>query len=138
MGDIASGGIYASHPKTAKLIWWKNIPEGTTPPNSSEIFNPLLMKMGLKPINRAEELLQGDLYIVPSIPEIEPIPEDEKTVHVGELTISRINNEVPSWWEEIDGREPLIYITIGGGAGPVGNNYFFPPLLKHLLINLFR
>ena len=130
MGDIASGGIYASHPKTAKLIWWKNIPEGITPPNSSEIFNPLFMKMGLKPINRAEELLQGDLYIVPSIPEIEPIPEDEKTVHVGELTISRINNEVPSWWEEIDGREPLIYITIGGGAGPVGNKLFFSTLVE--------
>jgi len=121
---------YASHPKTAKLIWWKNIPEGTSPPNSSEIFNPLLMEMGLKPINRAEELLQGDLYIVPSIPEIEPIPEDEKTAHVGELTISRRNNELPPWLQEIDGREPLIYITIGGGAGPVGNKLFFSTLVE--------
>jgi UDP:flavonoid glycosyltransferase YjiC (YdhE family) len=121
---------YASHPKTAKLIWWKNIPEGTTPPNSSEIFNPLLMKMGLNPINRAEELLQGDLYIVPSIPEIEPIPEDESTVYVGALTISKINNEMPSWWEGIDDGQPLIYITIGGGAGPVGNKLFFSTLVE--------
>ncbi|MCK4814991.1 hypothetical protein KA005_04400, partial [bacterium] len=121
---------YASHPKTAKLIWWKNEPEGISPPNSSEIFNPLLMKMGLKPINRAEELLQGDLYIVPSIPEIEPIPEDENTVHVGELTISRRNNELPPWLQKIDGNQPLIYITIGGGAGLVGNRLFFSTIIE--------
>ena len=121
---------YASHPKTAKLIWWKNEPEDMIPPNSSEIFNPLLMKMGLKPINRAEELLQGDLYIVPSIPEIEPIPEDENTIHVGALIISKRNNEIPSWMQEIDGNQPLIYITIGGGAGPVGNKLFFSTLVE--------
>lgn len=121
---------YASHPKTAKLIWWKNEPEGMIPPNSSALFNPLLMRMGLWPIRRAEDLLQGELFIVPSIPEIEPIPKDGKTVHVGELTISRRNNEVPSWLQEIDGRQPLIYMTIGGGAGPVGNNLFFSTIAE--------
>lgn len=121
---------YASHPKTAKLIWWKNEPEGMIPPNSSALFNPLLMRMGLRPIKRAEDLLQGDLFIVPSIPEIEPIPEDGKTVHVGELTVSRRNNEAPSWLQGIDGRQPLIYITIGGGAGPVGNKLFFSTIVE--------
>ena len=86
---------FASHPKTAKLIWWKNIPEGITPPDSSALFNPLLKKTGLEPINKAEDLLQGDLYIVPSIPEVEPIPEDEKTAYVGELTISNMNYIIP-------------------------------------------
>jgi UDP:flavonoid glycosyltransferase YjiC (YdhE family) len=121
---------YASHPETADLIWWKTEPEDMIRPDSTTLFNPLLKEIGLKKINRAEELLQGDLYIVPSIPEIEPIPEDENTVHVGALTISKRNNEIPSWMQEIDGNQPLIYITIGGGAGPVGNRLFFSTIIE--------
>jgi UDP:flavonoid glycosyltransferase YjiC (YdhE family) len=116
---------YASHPKTANLIWWKNEPEGIIPPDSSALFNPLLMRMGLGPIRRAEDLLQGELFIVPSVPEIEPIPGDGKTVHIGELTVSRRNYEIPSWFQEIDGRHPLVYVTIGGGAESVGTKSFF-------------
>jgi UDP:flavonoid glycosyltransferase YjiC (YdhE family) len=121
---------YASHPATAKLIWWKNEPEGITPPNSSALFNPLLAQMDLMPIKRAEDLLRGDLFIIPSIPEIEPIPEDEKTQHVGELTISRRNNEIPSWLQEMNNQHPLVYITIGGGAGFVGNTLFFSTIVE--------
>lgn len=121
---------FASHPETAKIIWWKTQPEGMTLPDSYALFNPLLRKMGLRPIKRAEDLLRGDLYIVPSIPEIEPIPTDEKTIHVGELTTPVKNNEIPSWFHEIDNDQPLIYITIGGGAGPVGNKLFFSTIIE--------
>jgi UDP:flavonoid glycosyltransferase YjiC (YdhE family) len=121
---------YASHPATAKLIWWKNEPEGITPPNSSALFNPLLKQMGIRPLKRSEDLLQGDLYIVPSIPEIEPIPMDGKTVHVGELTISKRDVKIPSWFQELDNHKPLIYVTIGGGAGPVGNKLFFSTIVE--------
>jgi len=121
---------YASHPSTAKLIWWKKEPEGVIQPNSSALFNPLLKEMGLKPIKRAEDLLRGDLFIVPSIPEIEPIPMARKTIHVGELTISSKDSEIPSWFEEIDNRQPLVYITIGGGAGGVGNKLFFSTIVE--------
>ncbi len=121
---------YASHPATAKLFWWKKEPEGLVPPNSSLLFNPILKKMDLPPIKRAEDLLQGDLYIVPSIPELEPAPIDAKTVHVGELTTSRINNQIPSWFQEIDSSQPLVYVTIGGGAGPVGSKQFFNTILE--------
>ena len=121
---------YASHPGTAKLIWWKNEPVGMNLPHSSALFNSLLVRMGLMPIKRAEDLLRGNLFIVPSIPEIEPIPEDGKTVHVGELTISRSTNEIPAWFQEIDEHLPLVYITIGGGAGPVGNKLFFSTIVE--------
>ncbi len=121
---------YASHPATAKLIWWKNKPEGLILPNSSALFNPLLKQMGIRTIKRAEDLLQGDLYIVPSIPEIEPIPVDGKTYHVGELTISRIDKEIPSWFQEINNNQPLVYVTIGGGAEPVGNKLFFSTIAR--------
>lgn len=121
---------YASHPKTANLVWWKNKPEDIIPPDSIAVFNPLMSKMGLNPICKAEDLLQGDLYIVPSIPEIEPIPEDPKTIHVGELTISNEDTETPSWFYELNHQLPLVYITVGGGAGPVGNKKFFSTIVE--------
>jgi len=116
---------YASHPKTGKLIWWKNETDGMNPPSPGLLFNPILNRLGLNPIEKAEHLLRGDLYIVPSIPEIEPIPQDDKTIHVGQLSVSEINEEVPVWLEDINDDNPLIYMTIGGGAGPVGNKLCF-------------
>ena len=121
---------YASHPRTAQLIWWKNLTKGLIPPDSSALFNPLLLKMGLRPIKSAGDLLQGDLYIVPSIPEIEPIPKDEKTFHVGALTISTKNSDTPSWLSAIGNNFPLVYITIGGGARTVGTGLFFSTVIE--------
>lgn len=116
---------YASHPETANLTWWEDDPYGLIPPNSGLLFNPILDKFRLSSIERVENLLRGDLYIVPSIPEIEPIPQDDMTVHVGQLSVSEMNEQVPAWLREVDGHQPLVYITIGGGAGPVGNRLFF-------------
>jgi UDP:flavonoid glycosyltransferase YjiC (YdhE family) len=121
---------YASHPKTAKMIWWESEPVGMIPPNSADLFNQILSKMGLKPINRAEDLLEGDLYLIPSIHEIEPVPLDEKTFHVGELTLSESEGEAPIWFEAMNNGQPLVYVTIGGGAGNVGNKLFFSTIIK--------
>jgi UDP:flavonoid glycosyltransferase YjiC (YdhE family) len=123
---------YASHPATAKLIWWEDEPYGLTPPNSSLLFNPILDKLKISSIERAENLLRGDMYLVPSIPEIEPIPSDEMTVHVGQLSVSETNEQVPAWFRDIDGHRPLVYVTIGGGAGPVGNKVFFQTAIEAL------
>jgi len=120
---------YASHPVTAKLIWWEDEPHGMIPPNSSLLFNPILEKFRLSSIERVENLLRGDLYIIPSIPEIEPIPQDDMTVHVGQLSVSEMNEQVPAWLRDVDGHQPLVYITIGGGAGSVGNRLFFQTVI---------
>jgi len=120
---------YASHPETAKLIWWKNKGAPIIPPDASAVFNPLLKRQGLETIDRAEDLLNGDLYLVPSIPEIEPVPENGKTFFTGELTLTGDDSRVPPWLNEIDEKYPLIYITIGGGAGLVGSTLFFKSII---------
>jgi len=116
---------YASHPETAKMVWWKTEDKDIVRPDSSAVFNPFLKQQGLETIARAEELLHGDLYLVPSIPEVEPIPGNEKTFFTGELTLDDYHGETPSWLAETDEGFPLVYITIGGGAGPVGSKLFF-------------
>jgi UDP:flavonoid glycosyltransferase YjiC (YdhE family) len=120
---------YASHPETAELIWWKNADDNIVRPEVSALFNPLLKHHGLRTINRAEDLLYGDLYLVPSIPEIEPIPENDQTVFTGELTLEDYHGETPYWLAETDQRLPLVYITIGGGAGPVGSKIFLKSIV---------
>jgi len=122
---------YASHPNTAKLLWWKNESGDRVPPDSAALFNPLLDRMRLERIRKAEDLLRGDFYLVPSIPEIEPIPENGESVHVGALSNAEvIIQEAPEWFNEIDHNQPLIYITIGGGAGTVGNKAFFDTIIE--------
>lgn len=122
---------YASHPKTAKLVWWDEPPSNVVPPDSSALFNPILERAGLECITRAEDLLRGDLYIVPSVPEMEPMPQDEKTEYVGALLTAAGSQPEKPWTDGwlVDGI-PLVYVTIGGGAGPVGSRLFFSTLVE--------
>ena len=77
----------ASHPDNGSIIWWKDIDKSIKPPDSSKIFNPILKAFGINKIYKAEELLQGDMYIIPSIPDIEPIKIEKNSYYTGELTI---------------------------------------------------
>lgn len=121
---------YATHPQTAKLIWWENVSNDITPPNSSTLFNLLLEKTALEPISKAEDLLKGDLYIVPSIPELEPINGHDHTEHVGELLVPINTETIGPWSDWLTGSTPIVYITIGGGSGPVGNKLFFSSIIE--------
>ena len=121
---------YGMHPETANLIWWKDIPQNLVIPDTTLLFNPLLNKLGLKEIEITEDLLRGDLYIIPSIPEIEPVSVNENNIHVGQLSLSEKTENIPEWINYLDKDKPLIYITIGGGAGAVGCNNFFSTVIK--------
>ena len=120
---------YASHPLTAKLIWWENIPKDVVPPNLLTLFNPILENAGLQHIEKIEDLFRGNFYIVPSIPDIEPICSD-RTEHVGGLLVSGNGQTEGSWSEWLNGSMEVIYVTIGGGAGPVGNKLFFSSIIE--------
>lgn len=121
---------FATHPKTARLIWWKDVPAKIVPPDICSLFNPLLQHLQLPPIRKAQDLLQGNLYIIPSIPEIEPVPTDSSTFHVGELTLPEKNTDLSPWLNGIDNTLPLVYISIGGGAGPAGCKSFFSKIIS--------
>lgn len=122
---------YASHPATAKLIWWHAIPENMIPPDSAALFNPILERAGLENIARAEDLLRGDLYMVPSMPELEPILPSADTQFVGGLLAGTKPQNETSWTDDWRvGDHPLIYVSIGGGASSVGSRMFFSMLAE--------
>ena len=118
------------HPVNGKLIWWESGNGGQVQPKSSLLFNPILEKMKIETIGRGEDLLRGDLYIIPSIPELEPVEEEEKTIFVGLLRNREPEDKIPPWINELDNKQPVVYITIGGGAGFVGNKQFFSTIVE--------
>ncbi len=121
---------YAFHPDTAELIWWQDKPSGIQAPDTLSIVNPALAKLGLGAIEACNDMLRGDLYIVPSIPEIEPVPrEASNTSHVGPLVMASDKTASQTPIDAQIGSKPLIYITIGGGAGPVGNQKLFSNII---------
>lgn len=107
---------FASHPDTAQMIWWRDPPQDLTPPDTPALFGPALQRLGLPAIRRAEDLLRGDLHLVPSLPDIEPVPPAEGTIHVGALADPGGLGEPPRELAGLPGDRPLVYATLGGGA----------------------
>ena len=124
---------FAFHPDTAQLIWWEKEPSGIVAPDLLSIVNPAFERMGLQSIDACSDLLRGDLYVVPSLPEIEPIPQKTpNTTHVGPLVMCSDRGGTPFASDIQIPDKPLIYITIGGGAGPVGNQKLFTTFINAL------
>jgi UDP:flavonoid glycosyltransferase YjiC (YdhE family) len=74
------------------------------------------------------------LYLVPSLPDLEPLPPNLPHTHyIGPLIRSPHKAEVlPDWLNQFDPARPLVYVTIGGGAGPVGGPRFYTMLMEAL------
>lgn len=122
----------AIHPAAPDLIWWQACPQGLVSPDPRPVFNPLLEAWGLPPIQRAEDLLVGDLYLVPSFPELDPLPDGlADTTYIGPL-VSPQQAGIPEWLNALDPACPLVYVTTGGGAESVGGRQFYLDLIEAL------
>lgn len=99
------------HPNGKNVSWWENSKENY--PKAAPIISELMKKYGLKPIERMEELNRGDLTIVPSFPEFDPI--NDEVFYTGPLIWSSIQKKNQSEkrrdkWKK--GR-PLIFVYTG-------------------------
>lgn len=59
------------HPAGKSIHYWGNPPRNT--PRVTVTVNRVLDELGLPPIDRMERLNEGDVTVVPSIPELDPI-----------------------------------------------------------------
>lgn len=109
------------HPFSPQLVWWRPLPPQILVPQIASIFNPALERWGLPPVAQASELLEGDLFLVPSIPQLDPLPvEGERIRYVGPLTrVAGGNDAEPEWLSALPDDRPVVYVTIGGGADAV-------------------
>jgi UDP:flavonoid glycosyltransferase YjiC (YdhE family) len=111
----------AAYPACPQLVWWRDIPSGIRSPDIAPIFNPILERWGLCPIQRAEDLLDGDLLLIPSIPELDPLPSGVgRTHYVGPLVrMAQESDRVPEWLAALPRDRPVVYVTVGGGSDSV-------------------
>lgn len=113
-----------SHPADPRIIWWETPPHGMVSPNIGPVFNSFLRRWNLGPVSRVEQLIEGDMFLIPSIPELEHIPESFRdTYYLGPLFHEK--DPQPNAHQLIAAQQgrPLVYVTIGGGS--VGNLQFF-------------
>jgi len=117
----------AVHPNPEKLAWWEKEPAGIIQPDPGPVFNPVLNKIGMRGVSRAEELLDGDLLLLPSIPELDPMKIlPPKTYYTGAIVRKDVDSvDTPDWMRRLDEVRPVIYVTIGGAASHSGGGEFF-------------
>ncbi len=109
----------AAHPACPNLVWWRPLPSQLQPPDIRPVFNPLLEQWKLPPIQRAEDLFDGTVLLVPSIPTLDPPPPDaQRTHYVGPLVRSTAQQHLPDGLDPLPRDRPLVYVTMGGGSAP--------------------
>jgi UDP:flavonoid glycosyltransferase YjiC (YdhE family) len=116
--SIADADFLSPSP-VAWMPWLTLDPDALMPyPSCLPAFNEALEKMSLTPIQSPTELLWGDVTIVPSCQELEPVPEpaaaNREAIHVG-----------PLYWDppKAAPQPPSassgcarVYVTIGSGG----------------------
>jgi UDP:flavonoid glycosyltransferase YjiC (YdhE family) len=115
------------HPHPERLTWWEDPPADSILPDAGPVFNPVLARIGLPAITHAEELLAGDLMILPSIPPLDPMrPLPADTYYVGPIIRQlAAPTQLPTWLASLSKTQPIIYVTVGGAASNSGSAAFF-------------
>lgn len=123
----------AVHPAGERMVWWEEKPGDMVVPDVRPVFSPVLEKMGLPPItNRAEELLDGDLLLLPSVPPLDPMASMPlKTHYVGPVVrAAAADRPLPDWFSSLKSDKPVVYVTVGGAASHGGTHTFFDAVLR--------
>jgi UDP:flavonoid glycosyltransferase YjiC (YdhE family) len=116
--SIADGDFLSPSP-LAWMPWLTLAPEALLPyPPCVPAFNEVLEELRLEPIRSPTELLWGDVTLVPSCPELEPLPRPPSgrtaAVHIG-----------PLYWDPPAAEPDLpyaragtarVYVTVGSGG----------------------
>jgi UDP:flavonoid glycosyltransferase YjiC (YdhE family) len=104
-----------AYPGSPGIIWWQKPPDGMKSPAIGRVFSSLLRTWKLDAVDRTEDLLVGDLFLVPSIPALDPVPDSLGNVHyVGPFLYREPGGVDFSEQEHL--RSPLVFITLGGST----------------------
>ncbi len=121
---------YQGWPPQPDFLWWQTQCSFLRAPDALEPFKPMLNEQGLQTVPRIEDLLAGERYLIPSIPEMEPVDKKQ-----ADLVYCGVLSDIKSVQKQtiFNGPEsniPKIYITIGGGAERGQLNTFFKKIVS--------
>ncbi len=117
-------------PPKADFLWWKNSPAEINAPLALHPFEGTINELQLAPAEKAEDLLKGDRYLIPSNKELEPVRRGKNSLfYCGTLAEAQSEKRsIPFFNRESD--IPKIYVTIGGGAERGQLEAFFQQILS--------
>ncbi len=120
----------AGFPPDPKFFWWLKQPPRLIHPDALQPFRVLLDSLSVSDVQKTEDLLRGDLYLIPSSPSVEPVDGKQKNiVFSGALSeISDVVQKIPFFDEQNE--VPKIYVTTGGGANRFSEQQFFEAVLN--------
>lgn len=100
----------AGYPLDPEFLWWRKSEPRWTAPDALAPFKFLLDQYNFNDIEKIEDLLKGDIYLIPAVQEIEPVKQNsEKVFYIGPL--SDMDHRAKE-----NKKKKSIYITIGGGS----------------------
>lgn len=120
----------AGYPPEPKFFWWDKHPPAFVEPAALRPFQSILDSMKMNYIDRVEDLLIGDHYLIPASRELEPVKRrGRKVTFTGPLAeLSPLTRPINYFLEQNE--YPKIYVTIGGGAGRNQEQTFFETILN--------
>jgi len=120
----------AGYPPKPNFFWWLRKKPKFLKPDALAPFEPLLDQLAAQDVEKVEDLLRGDVYLVPASRDVEPIRDKEhKVVFSGPLAeLSSTRQKIPFF--DAQNEIPRIYVTIGGGAGRFSEQQFFEAILR--------
>ena len=100
------------HPASDGFLGWKGPrPEGLV--TAAPAVNKVLAEYGLAPVERAVELISGDLSLVVGTPETDPVAADATASWVGPIVWQRGDATLPDWVAALDRSKPVLWVYSG-------------------------
>lgn len=117
-------------PPQTDFLWWKETATEFLAPEALRPFETVLNEVQQNALQKAEELLAGDRYLIPANKELEPVRRGKNSLfYCGTLAeAGHVKRHIPFFKQESE--IPKIYVTIGGGAERGQMENFFSQILK--------
>ena len=109
------------HPASRGFKWWEaERPTGLA--SGTAHVNKVIAEYGLVPLDRCIDAMAGDLSLIVGTPETDPVGEHAVVTYIGPMIFQRRDAALPSWVEELGGRNgrgtagdgrPLVWVYSG-------------------------
>ena len=100
------------HPASDGFEWGKG-PRPKGLPSAAAAVNTVLAEYGAAPVERAVDLLAGDLSLIVGTPETDPVSSTSNVTHVGSIVWQQGHAILPDWVNELKNDQPMVWVYAG-------------------------
>jgi UDP:flavonoid glycosyltransferase YjiC (YdhE family) len=113
--------------------WWTQPPEDAKLPDCQDSFNEVRTSLGLDPIEDEREMFSGDINLIPSIPELDPLlVSSEQSHYVGMISNWQVTEKTPLA-PIAQTMNQRVFSYVGEKTRP---QYGYEPMLSEVIANM--